>query len=52
MASYRAVIRGLERGRYQVRARSVDLNGFAQPEPRAMRKAGKNNIQDWSFEVV
>lgn len=52
MASYRATIRGLKPGKYEVRARSVDQNGFAQPEPRAQRKAGKNNIQHWAFEVV
>jgi DMSO/TMAO reductase YedYZ molybdopterin-dependent catalytic subunit len=51
MASYRAVIRGLQPGRYEVRARAVDRNGFAQPEPRAQRKAGKNNIQHWAFGV-
>lgn len=51
MATYRAVIRGLKSGKYEVRARSVDLNDFAQPEPRAQRKAGKNNIQVWSFVV-
>ena len=52
MASYRAEIRGLKPGHYEVRARSVDLNGIAQPEPRSQRKAGKNNIQVWSFEVA
>jgi DMSO/TMAO reductase YedYZ molybdopterin-dependent catalytic subunit len=52
MASYRAEIRDLKPGHYEVRARSVDRNDFAQPEPRSQRKAGKNNIQMWSFEVA
>ncbi|MFP6897459.1 MAG: molybdopterin-dependent oxidoreductase [Roseibacillus sp.] len=52
MASYQAEIGGLQPGNYEVRARAVDLNDFAQPEPRSQRKAGKNNIQVWSFEVA
>jgi hypothetical protein len=34
-----------------VRARTVDLNGFAQPEPRSIQKSGKNGIQVRRFEV-
>jgi DMSO/TMAO reductase YedYZ molybdopterin-dependent catalytic subunit len=49
---YTAVMRDLPKGRYEVRARAVDLNDYAQPEPRASQKAGKNAIQVWSFEVV
>ncbi|NIP95850.1 MAG: molybdopterin-dependent oxidoreductase [Akkermansiaceae bacterium] len=52
MASYSAVIRGLKPGIYELRSRAVDLNGFAQPEPRAQRKAGKNNIQVRSVTVI
>lgn len=52
MCSYEAVIRGLEPGRYEVRARSVDLNGLAQPEPRPAAKTGRNAIQVREFEVV
>jgi len=39
-------------GHYEVRARAVDLNGIAQPEPRPMMKAGRNPIQVRRFEVV
>jgi hypothetical protein len=52
MAGYHAAIRGLSRGRYELRARAVDLNGYAQPEPRALQKSGKNSIQVWRVEVV
>lgn len=52
MCSYHATINDLKRGRYEVRARSVDLNGFAQPEPRPLQKTGKNGIQVRRFEVV
>ena len=42
----------LKPGHYEVRARSVDLNGFAQPEPRPARRSGKNAIQVRRFEVI
>ena len=50
--SYAATIRGLKPGAYEVRARAVDLNDFAQPEPRPAQKSGKNAIQVRRFEVL
>lgn len=52
MCSYYAMVSDLKPGRYEARARSVDLNGFAQPEPRPLQKAGKNGIQVRRFEIV
>jgi len=52
MVAWSAAVRGLAPGQYEVRARAVDLNGFAQPEPRPMQKAGKNGIQVRRFQVV
>ena len=52
MCSYHAMIKDLKPGRYEVRARSVDLNDFAQPEPRPLQKTGKNGIQVRRFEVI
>jgi DMSO/TMAO reductase YedYZ molybdopterin-dependent catalytic subunit len=52
MCQYSAVLTGLEPGKYEVRARSIDLNGFAQPEPRPNQKNGKNALQVRRFEVV
>jgi DMSO/TMAO reductase YedYZ molybdopterin-dependent catalytic subunit len=52
MATYRAVIRDLKPGKYELRARAVDLNGFAQPQPRPAQKTGKNSIQVKVVEVV
>lgn len=51
MVGWSATISGLAPGHYEVRARSVDLNGFAQPEPRPMLKTGRNPIQVRRFEV-
>lgn len=32
-------------GRYELRVRSVDKNGFAQPHPRSGQKSGRNLVQ-------
>ncbi len=52
MCSYMAVLKDLKPGHYELRARSVDLNDYAQPEPRPSQKSGKNSIQVRRFEVV
>jgi hypothetical protein len=51
MTGYSAIYRSLDPGRYEVRARAVDLNGFAQPEPRSLQKSGKNGIQVRTFTI-
>lgn len=51
VAPFTATVRGLAAGRYEFRARAVDLNGFAQPEPRPLQKTGKNGIQVRRFAV-
>jgi hypothetical protein len=52
MISWSATLKGLAPGKYAVRARAVDLNGFAQPEPRPNQKAGKNALELREFEVL
>lgn len=52
MISWSAALPALERGNYELRARAVDMNGFAQPEPRPMLKAGKNAIPVRRFSVA
>jgi DMSO/TMAO reductase YedYZ molybdopterin-dependent catalytic subunit len=44
MVSWSARITGLAPGSYALRARSIDLNDFAQPEPRRYQKSGLNRI--------
>jgi DMSO/TMAO reductase YedYZ molybdopterin-dependent catalytic subunit len=51
MCQYTAVIRDLKPGKYEVRARSVDFNDFAQPEPRPNQKNGKNALQLRRFQI-
>ncbi len=51
MASWVVTLRDLMPGFYELYARTVDANGYAQPEPRPMRKAGKNMIQSHRFRI-
>ncbi|MFZ9825076.1 MAG: hypothetical protein ACO3E9_14835 [Gemmataceae bacterium] len=52
MCAFFVVIRGLTPGEYEIRARSIDLNGYAQPEPRPSQKSGKNSIQVRRIQVM
>jgi len=52
MVSWYATLNELAPGKYSVRARAVDLNGFAQPEPRPNQKTGRNALEVKEFEVV
>ena len=42
----------LAAGKYELRCRTIDANGNAQPMPRPFPKSGKNNIQKALLEVV
>ena len=44
MISFYTVFRDLKPGKYEIRVRAIDQNGFAQPEPRSIQKSGKNEI--------
>jgi len=39
------VLANLAPGRYELRCRSIDANGAAQPMPRPLPKSGHNAIQ-------
>ena len=52
MVAWSAKVPELPPGEYEVRARSVDLNGFAQPEPRPMVKTGRNFLLVRRFKVA
>ncbi|HLJ97966.1 MAG TPA: molybdopterin-dependent oxidoreductase, partial [Gemmataceae bacterium] len=45
VAHWSVHLKDLAAGAYEFRARAVDLNGFAQPEPRPYPKSGRNEIQ-------
>jgi len=42
---WRAVLANLVPGRYELRCRTIDANGLAQPMPRPLLKSGHNGIQ-------
>ncbi len=45
IAHWTATIQDLAARAYEFRARAVDLNGYAQPEPRPYPKSGRNEVQ-------
>jgi DMSO/TMAO reductase YedYZ molybdopterin-dependent catalytic subunit len=44
VAHWTVSLKDLKPGTYEFRARSVDLNGYAQPEPRPYPKSGLNGV--------
>lgn len=51
-AIWSVTLPNLKAGSYEFRARAVDLNDFAQPEPRPYPKSGRNDIMTRQFRVV
>ena len=51
IATWNVTLKDLPPGAYEFRVRSIDLNGFAQPEPRPYPKSGRNEIQARTFAV-
>lgn len=51
MSRWTASVQGLKPGKYEFRVRSVDENGFAQPEPRPLQKSGRNAVPIHFFTV-
>ncbi len=49
---FTAELEGLRPGSYEFRARAVDRNGFAQPEPRSYQKSGMNLVPCQTFVVT
>jgi DMSO/TMAO reductase YedYZ molybdopterin-dependent catalytic subunit len=52
IAPWSATLDGLKPGGYEFRVRTVDRNGFAQPEPRPYQKSGRNAIGCKQFVVM
>jgi len=44
IAHWAALVPGVPAGKYDLRARTIDRNGVAQPMPRPFQKSGGNRI--------
>ncbi|RLS40619.1 MAG: hypothetical protein DWH82_02670 [Planctomycetota bacterium] len=51
VARWMVPLKDLQPGKYELRVRTVDRNGFAQPEPRPNQRSGKNLVQCKRFSV-
>ena len=51
-ANWSISLDSLAPGSYELRARSVDVNGYAQPQPRPVQKSGRNRIGCHRIEIV
>lgn len=45
LAHWAGIVPGVPAGRYDLRCRTIDRNGIAQPLPRPFRKSGRNHIE-------
>lgn len=52
IATWNVTLKNVQPGAYEFRVRSIDLNGFAQPEPRPYPKSGRNEIQAKTLVVM
>lgn len=52
VAQWSISLKGLAAGAYEFRVRTVDRNGFAQPEPRPYPKSGRNEVQYKAIMVM
>jgi DMSO/TMAO reductase YedYZ molybdopterin-dependent catalytic subunit len=52
VAPWSVALKNLAAGAYEFRVRAVDLNGFAQPEPRPYQKSGINQVPCKQFVVT
>lgn len=44
VAHWTVVLKDVKPGKYELRVRTVDKNGFAQPEPRPNQRSGQNRV--------
>jgi DMSO/TMAO reductase YedYZ molybdopterin-dependent catalytic subunit len=52
LAHWATIVPPLAAGKYQLRCRTIDESGHAQPQPRPYLKSGRNAIQSVALEVV
>ncbi|MBC8114091.1 MAG: hypothetical protein H7062_06925, partial [Candidatus Saccharimonas sp.] len=52
LAHWAVLLTDVAAGEYELRCRTVDANGIAQPMPRPFQKSGQNLIQRVSLSVM
>ncbi len=52
LAHWAALLTDVAVGEYELRCRTIDANGIAQPLPRPFQKSGQNRIQSVSLSVL
>jgi len=52
LARWSVCLKDLAAGAYEFRVRTIDRNGYAQPEPRLNQQTGKNEVQSKTFLVM
>jgi hypothetical protein len=52
LAHWAAVLRDIQPGKYELRCRTIDSQGLAQPMPRPFPKSGRNAIQQVEIEIA
>ena len=52
VAPWSITLTDLRPGGYELRVRTVDKNGFAQPQPRPVQQSGLNRIQCKQFIIM
>jgi DMSO/TMAO reductase YedYZ molybdopterin-dependent catalytic subunit len=52
LAQWAAVLPAVPAGKYDLRCRTIDENGIAQPLPRPFQKSGHNSIETVELEVL
>jgi len=51
VANWLVTLKDVKPGEYELRVRTIDKNGFAQPEPRPHQRSGRNLVQCKLFAV-
>jgi DMSO/TMAO reductase YedYZ molybdopterin-dependent catalytic subunit len=52
VATWTVTLKDVKPGEYELRVRTVDLNGFAQPQPRPQMPTGRNPIPSKIIKVI
>ena len=52
MITWFTILKGLAAVNYELSVRAVDMNNFAQPEPRPIQKSGVDAVEIRQFRMI